>query len=109
MKTVLRWLLPAVVVFQLASPSAYAGWKERVADNGRKAAEYISQLKAGAEPGGIQRPIMRHINTFEAKQQQKRFNAAMDEAEALARAGKHEQIQELDPGSDDSSEKSPTK
>ena len=96
MRTVFRWLVVVGIILQFLSPSAYAGWKNIVADNGRKAAEYISLLKAGAEPGSIERPFLRHVNTYEAKQQKKRFIKAMDEAEELARAGRHEQIMELE-------------
>jgi hypothetical protein len=96
MKTVFRWLVVVGIILQFSSLSAYAGWKNIVADNGRKAAEYISLLKAGAEPDSIKRPFLRHVNTYEAKQQKKRFIKAMDEAEELARAGRHEQIMELE-------------
>jgi hypothetical protein len=98
MKTVLRWLVVVGVILQFLTPSAYAGWKNIVGDNEKKAAEYISQLKAGAVPGSIERPSMRHTDKFQAKKQQRRFNQAMDEAEKLARAGRHEQITELEIG-----------
>ena len=107
MKTFFRWLVVVGIIFQFLSPSAYAAWKNIVADNGRKAAEYISLLKAGAEPDSIKRPFLRHVNTYEAKQQKKRFIKAMDEAEELARAGRHEQIMELEidwRGSDEQSD-----
>jgi hypothetical protein len=60
------------------------------------AAEYISQLKAGADPGSIERPAMRFISQYQAKQEQTKFIKTMGEEEALARAGKHDQRQELE-------------
>lgn len=96
MTTILRWLVPMAIILLFSIPSASAGWKNRVADNEEKAAEYISQLKAGMEPGSIERPQMRHINTYKAKQRQTILNKAMDEAEELARSGKHDEIQELE-------------
>jgi hypothetical protein len=98
MKTVLRWLVVVGIIFQFLPPSAYAGWKNIVADNEKRAAEYISLLKAGADPGSIERPSMRHADKFQAKKQQRRFYQAMDRAEELARAGRHEQITELEIG-----------
>ena len=67
-----------------------------MAANEQLAAEYITQLKAGAQPGSIERPILRHIDRYDAKQEKKRFNQAMDEAEALARAGRRDLIRELE-------------
>ncbi len=93
MRTVFRWLITMVVVLHLLAPVAHAGWKSKVAGNERRATEYISLLKAGEEPGSIKRPFMRHINRYQAKQQQKRLNQAMDDAEALALAGRHDEIQ----------------
>ncbi len=98
MKTVLRWLAVVGIILQFLTPSAYADWKNIVAVNEKKAAEYISLLKAGADPGSIERPNMRHTDKFQAKKQQRRFYQAMDEAEELARAGRHEQITELEVG-----------
>jgi hypothetical protein len=95
MKTVFRWLLLMTIVLPFVSTSAYAGWKDVLADNNRKTAEYINQLKDGADPAGLERPFLRHINVYEAKQQKRRFIEAMDEAERLARAGKHDQIKAL--------------
>jgi hypothetical protein len=96
MRTVFRWLILVGIVLQFLVPSAYAGWKNRVAANEQQAAEYISQLEAGAPPGSIERPILRHIDRYQAKQEKKRFDQAMDEAEALARAGRRDQIRALE-------------
>lgn len=96
MRSVFRWLVAIGIVLQFLTPSAYAGWKNRSTINAEMATEYISQLKAGAQPGSINRPTLRHINNYKAKQQRKMFIQAMDEAEALARAGKRDQIREFE-------------
>jgi hypothetical protein len=96
MKTFFRWVLMVGIVFQFLSSPAYAWWKAKVAVNERMAAEYIARLKDGADPGSVERPAMRFISQYQAKQEQKKFIKAMDEAEEFARAGKHDQIQELE-------------
>lgn len=104
MRTVFRWLMVVGIVLHFSSLSAHAWWKDLVVDNEKSAAEYISELKAGAEPGSIERPPLRHINRFEAKQEKRRLIEAMNEAENLARTGKRDQIKELEVKSSSSSE-----
>ena len=108
MRTFFRWLVTIALVLHFLAPMAYAGWKNKVASNERRAAEYISLLKAGEEPGSIKRPIMRHISHYQAKQLQKKLIRAMDDAEALARAGKHYQIKELERITNSSHERTST-
>lgn len=92
----LRILLLTGMVFQMLSLPAHAFWKHKVAVNERNAAEYIEKLQGGADPGRIERPEMRFISHYQAMQEQDRFINAMDEAEALAREGKHELIPDLE-------------
>lgn len=96
MGKLLRWLLIIGMVLQSTSLPAHAWWKAKVAINEKNAAEYIEKLKSGADPNSVVRPTMRFIKKIQAKNEQKRFFKAMDEAEALARAGKHEEIKELE-------------
>lgn len=96
MGKLLRGLLMIGIVLQLLSVPAHAWWKAKVAINEKNAAEYIEKLKSGADPDSVRRPTMRFIEKIQAKNEQKRFFKAMDEAEALARAGKHEEIRELE-------------
>ena len=96
MGRMLRWLLAVGMVLQFLSLPAHAFWKDKVAINERNAAEYIDKLKSGANPNSVRRPTMRFIEDFPAKKEQKRFHKAMDEAEALARAGKPELIKDLE-------------
>lgn len=96
MGRIVRWLLAVSLVLQLLSLPAHAFWKDKVAINEKNAAEYIEKLKSGANPNHTRRPTMRFIKDYQAKQEQKRFHKAMDEAETLARAGRPEEIKELE-------------
>lgn len=96
MGRIIRGLLMIGLILQLTSLPAQAYWKAKVAINEKNAAEYIEKLKSGADPDSVRRPTMRFIEKIQAKNEQKRFHQAMDEAEELARAGKPELIQDLE-------------
>jgi hypothetical protein len=81
-------LLVLSVVFVLNN-SALAGWKEKIANNQIKVAEYIMQLKNGASPDNVPRPTLRREDKYKAKIANKELRQAMDEAEQLAREGKN--------------------
>lgn len=94
MKKYLSQLLAvAAAVLILAAP-LYAAWKEKVTRNQLKAREYIQKLMDGADPAEVQRPHLRYDDNFEAKRSLKEVVRAMDEAEELARAGKHQLIEQ---------------
>jgi 1,2-phenylacetyl-CoA epoxidase catalytic subunit len=93
----LCWLIAVGVAVQLFMPSAFAArWEIKSARNEMKVAEYINQLRDGVNPGSLDRPTLRFISNYQAKQRRKVLIQAMEEAETLARAGKHKQIQGLD-------------
>ena len=98
MKKIARVLLMAGIMLQLSFLPVYGNgfWKNKMAISERNAAEYIQKLKAGAKPGSLQRPEMRHDKDYEAEVYVKELNGAMDEAERLARQGKNDQIKELE-------------
>ena len=97
MRKTFRWLIAAGIVLQFLSSTVYGGFKETITQNQVKAAEYITQLKAGADPDTLTRPqLRRNQKDFKAKQSVKEINKAMDEAESLARDGKHDLIQKPD-------------
>lgn len=92
----LQILLTVSLMLQLLSLPAYGYWKVKMAISERNAAEYISQLKAGARPDDLTRPEMRYDEEYNAKMYVKELNRAMDEAERLARQGRNDQIEELE-------------
>lgn len=94
MKKMFKILVVFGVIFQFLSSPVYANWKEKITNNQLKAKEYISQLKAGANPDSLTRPHLRRVDKYKVKQSNKEIKKAMDEAEALARAGKHDLIME---------------
>ncbi len=91
MKRITTGLLVIGTALLLALP-AYA-WKNKIVTNQLKAAEYIVKLKNGANPDKLQRPRIRRDEKAKAKAANQELRAAMDEAERLARAGKHALIQ----------------
>ncbi len=93
MNITFRWLMVAAIVFQLLASPVYGASKAIITRNQLKAIEYITQLKAGADPNSLTRPQLRRHNKWKVKQSRREINKAMDEAEALARAGKHHLIQ----------------
>lgn len=95
MGRIIRALLLIGIILQLSSLPAHAYWKHKVAVNEKNAAEYIEKLKSGEDPDRVRRPTMRFIEKYEAKQEQKRFLRAMDEAEKLAREGRPKLIPDL--------------
>jgi hypothetical protein len=84
-------LLVLSVVFVLNNP-ALAGWKEKIANNQIKVAEYIMKLKNGASPDNVTRPTLRREDKYKAKIANKELRQAMEEAEQLARDGKNASI-----------------
>lgn len=80
------------IVFCLSSP-LYAGWKEKVMSNQILASEYIQTLQAGADPAKVERPHLRRIDNYRAKQARAEIVKAMEDAEKLARAGNHQLIE----------------
>lgn len=94
MKKTIKLLIVMGIIFGFLSSPAYGGWKETVTNNQVKATEYINQLKTGADPNSLTRPNLRRKNHYKAKQSYREIGKAMDEAEALARAGKAKLIKE---------------
>lgn len=90
MKRISTGLLVIITAFLLSLP-AYA-WKNKIVNNQFKAADYIVKLKNGAHPDKLQRPTIRRDEKVKAKAANRELRDAMDEAERLARAGKHDQI-----------------
>jgi len=100
MKMIVRWLVVMGIVLQLLAQVAYAG---KADSNARQAADYISQLRAGANPNTLKRPQLRHLRGYSARQLNNHLTKAMDDAEALARAGKQDRIILIEVVDDDSS------
>ena len=96
MKNYLRTLFIMAMLLPALSSPLYAGWRDQLAANERKAAEYISQLKNGRDPDSIQRPILQRINQAKSRQEKKRLTQAMDEAEVFAKEGRQNEIKELE-------------
>jgi hypothetical protein len=94
MKYIICRLLAGIVIFFFLSSPLYAGWKEKVTSNQILASEYIQKLKSGADPARIERPHLRRIDNFRAKQARSEIIKAMEKAEKLARAGKHQLIEQ---------------
>ena len=94
MKKLLKLLIAIGIIFNFLTLPVHAGWKETVTNNQVKAIEYITQLKDGADPDSHTRPTLTRENRFKAKRSVQEINQAMDDAEALARAGKAELLQE---------------
>ena len=90
MKKFTLHLLIMTTVLLLSLP-AYA-WKSKIVNNQFKAADYIVKLQNGANPDKLQRPTLRRDEKAKAKAANRELRDAMDEAERLARAGKHDQI-----------------
>lgn len=76
----------------LGSSWAMAGWKEKVTRNQIKAREYIEQLMNGADPESVERPHIRYDEKYQVKRANREIRQAMDQAEEMAREGKHDQI-----------------
>lgn len=70
---------------------AYA-WKSKIAKNQLRVAAYITELRKGGHPDKIERPKLRRDQKAKANAVNRELRAAMDEAEKLARAGKHKKI-----------------
>ena len=92
-----RWRYLAVCALLFASLAwaapLQAFWKEKISRNQVKVAEYVAQLKNGADPDALQRPHLRTDQQYQAKQANKEMRRIMDEAEALARQGRHQEIE----------------
>jgi len=91
MKTILKALLLFSLLFTFCTP-AFAGWKEKIAENQMRAIQYITQLKNGANPDTISRPTLRRDDKYSAKKANSEIRDAMTEAENLARQGKNKSI-----------------
>jgi len=76
----------------LSSLPSYAGWKDKIVENQTKAINYISALQAGEDPDKLERPILRRDKKTKVNLANREIRKAMDEAEKLARAGKHQLI-----------------
>lgn len=94
MKRILKCLIITTTIFLFLFSPVYGGWKEIVSNNQLKATEYINQLKTGADPNSLTRPNLRRQNHYKAKQSYREVSKAMDDAEALARAGKADLIKD---------------
>lgn len=92
MKNSCLTVLLIFAVLALLSSPAMAGWKEKVTRNQNNARAYIEQLMNGADPDSLERPHVRRDDKYQAKQANREIREAMDQAEKLAREGKHEQI-----------------
>lgn len=91
MKTLLKTLFLFSLFLTFCTP-AFAGWKEKIAENQMKAIQYITQLKEGANPDTISRPSLRRDDKYSAKKANSEIRDAMTEAENLARQGKNKSI-----------------
>lgn len=84
--------LVLVAVLLCGNSLALAAWKVKVTTNQLKAGAYIEQLMNGANPEDLERPHIRYDEKFQAKRANREIHQAMDQAEELARAGKHDEI-----------------
>ncbi len=92
MNTFLRLIIVIGIFISLCSP-CYAGWKEKIVKNQKKAITYISALKSGADPNKLKRPVLRRDKKAKANIANRKIRKAMVGAEALARSGKHDLIE----------------
>lgn len=94
MKTVIKRFLGAGIIFQFLCLPLYAGYEGKITQNQIRAKEYIAQLQTCVNPDKLTRPQLRRDKHTKMKRSVREINAAMDEAEGLARAGKCKFIQE---------------
>jgi hypothetical protein len=94
MRTVIKWMMLAGIILHFLCSPVYGGYQVKITRNQLKAKEYISQLQAGANPDSLTRPQLRRDKHSKMKRSRREILKAMDEAEALARAGKHPLIEE---------------
>lgn len=80
-----------IAAFLFLSNPAFA-WKNKIVNNQFKVADYIVKLQNGANPDKLKRPTIRRDEKASAKAANRELRDAMDEAERLARAGKHKEI-----------------
>lgn len=88
-----RTVVASILLLVVAS-TAFGGWKADVTTNQLRAKQYIAKLKAGEYPDSLTRPRLKRNKTWKSKQSRKEILEAMNEAEALARAGKPHLIEE---------------
>lgn len=93
MKTIIRIAVSLVLCVIFSAP-VLAGWKEKITRNQLQAREYILKLKDGADPDKVKRPSLRRVDKYKGKQANSEIREAMNNAEKLARAGKHRKIEE---------------
>ncbi len=94
MKTLLKWLMMLGIVFHFMSSSAYVGTKDIIIKNELKEQEYLTQLKAGADPNRLKRPRLKRHHKWRVKRSARELRKVMDVAEVLVRTGKQHLIQE---------------
>lgn len=94
MRKMMKLAFFSILLFHFTLVPAFADWKTKIVNNQIKVMNYISQLQKGADPNNITRPTLRHDKKYKASLANKELREAMDEAEALARAGKHDQIKD---------------
>ena len=83
-------IIPIVLLF---GSSVYGGWKNKVALNQVKAADYIFKLQKGVDPNKLTRPTLRRGTKAKANAANREIREAMDRAEKLARSGKYRLIE----------------
>jgi len=94
MKKVFSLLIAIGICFQLLSLPVYGGTKDRITWNQLMGKDYMLKLKNGADPDKLERPRLTRHHKWKVKQSRREVIKAMDAAEALARAGKRELIEE---------------
>ena len=95
MKTMFKLLIILVLGLQLFSSAVSADSKYNIiSENLLRTNEYIAHLQAGVNPDRITRPELSINNKWKAKRARREMNAAMDKAEALARSGRSQLIEQ---------------
>lgn len=94
MKIPFRWLVVMGMILQLLASTVDGGTKNPISKNQLKAEWYISELKTGANPDSLKRPVILRQGEYKSRERRQELYDAMDEAEDLARAGKRHLIQE---------------
>lgn len=87
-----RIVLAFFLIISLVSP-VYAGWKDKITRNQIKAINYISKLKAGADPEKTPRPKIRRDEKARSAAATREVREAIDRAEHYARQGNYKRIE----------------
>ncbi len=93
MKNIIKYVIAGLLCLCLVSP-AFGFWKEKVTRNQINVIEYVAKLKDGADPDKVERPRLRRDDNYKAKQSVNELRDIMDDAEKLAREGRHEEIKD---------------